>query len=151
MKTIKEWLRNWLDIETVPVNSSLSEVKSEFQGVFEISWSERDALALQSFMNSEPGAKFRANLFNARAKVCQEAAFAKTEEERKTGAAHAKAIDTLINELTILAGSVNPIQDSLSSLGVLGAEQMQADDLVKAFNRMASGERYDGADVMGVQ
>ena len=151
MKTIKEWLRKWLGIETVPASSYPSPVKSEFQGVFEIDWTERDAIALQGFMNSEPGAKFRANLFNCRAKICQDAAFAQTEEERKSSASHARAIGSLIEQLTILSGNVTPIKESLSSIGVLGAEHMEPEELHKAFNRLTSGERYDGADVLGIK
>lgn len=147
---IKEMIRNWL----FPQVDEVRPVRRE-QGVitevFEQNWTERDAKWLQDFLNSEPGAKFRALLLNTKAELCQRAAFAGSDDDRKMFAAHAKALDTLIYNLTTLAGGVNTIKESLSSLGVLGASPLSQEDYQAAIDRMASGERYDGADVMGVR
>lgn len=145
MNAIKKWLRNWLGIETEqPKRSVLAEV-------FEINWTDRDALWLRETMNSDPGIKFRMKLNNLNAGICQQAAFAATEEQRKELSAVAKALSAITSELTTAAQGSNPTQESLSTYGVLGAEGMTEDDIQNAFKRMAAGERYDGADVLGVR
>jgi len=147
MEAIKRRIRNWLFPEGPPKEARPDTITE----VFSAEWDNRDSRILQDFLNTESGGKFRALLLNTKAELCQNAAFSNSEDDRKMNAAHAKALDSLLYNLTTLAGGVNSIQESLSSLGVLGAGAMSQEDYQAALDRMATGERYDGADVMGVR